>query len=106
MRINERNLVGPSAPEAGRTKEALKSEREGAAQTGAVEASPGGDHVELSSTLGRLSQAISNYAAQRASHVEALATDYQSGRYQPDAAATSQAMIAAALGESALPAPA
>lgn len=99
MRIDERNPLGPSAPEAGRAGETQKTQREDPAQPDASGA--GGDRVELSSTLGRLSQAISDYGAQRASRVNALATDYQHGQYRADPVATSRAIIAQALGEPA-----
>jgi hypothetical protein len=53
--------------------------------------------VELSSNLGRLSQAISSFSSQRAERVQSLAAEYQSGSYRPDAQATSRAMITDAL---------
>jgi anti-sigma28 factor (negative regulator of flagellin synthesis) len=97
MRVNDRNTLAPSATETGRSQESQKIERGDNARTGTATGSGAGDRVELSSTLGRLSQAISSYADQRTSRVAALAADYQSGRYVPDAAATSRAMVTEAL---------
>src|SRR5579871_5220335 len=95
MRIQDRTSLGPSGPQPGRTAETQKTGHDSAATTptGSTEA----DHVELSSTLGRLSQAIGTYASQRAERVHALATEYQAGRFRPNSQVTSRAMIAEAL---------
>ena len=100
MRVNDGNTLGRSTAETGRTPETQKVERGESTRTNAAGGTGGADRVELSSTLGRLSQAISIYADQRASRVEALAAEYQSGRYVPDAAATSRGLIAEALSAS------
>jgi len=91
MRVDDRNNIGPAAPETGRTQETQKIDRASTARTGALES--GGDRVEFSSSLGRLAQAISADGARRASRVQTLAAAYQAGRYQPDSQATSQGMI-------------
>jgi len=87
--------MGPAAPEAGRAQETQKVDRAGVDRSGTVDS--GGDRVEFSSSLGRLSQAISTDSAQRASRVQTLAAAYQAGQYRADSQATSQGMITEAL---------
>jgi len=96
MRVHDRTSLGPSAAEAGRTAETQKAGGGSASRSGAA-GSADGDRVELSSTLGRLSQAIAAQATGRGQRVEALAAEYQSGRYQPNSEATSRALVAEAL---------
>lgn len=98
MRVQDRALGGSSAAETGRAPETQRPEREAAARSGSP-AGGAGDRVELSSTLGRLSEAIAAQNAQRAQRVEALASLYQSGRYQPSSQATSRAVVAEALSQ-------
>jgi hypothetical protein len=57
--------------------------------------------VELSGALGRLSQTLSSFHSERASRVQALAAQYQSGKYRPDSHATSRAIVASALADGA-----
>jgi len=89
--------LGPSAAEAGRTAETQAARQDRTAGSGAA-GSPDGDRVELSTTLGQLSQAIATQGVQRSQKVQALAADYQAGRYQPNAAGISRALVAQALG--------
>jgi anti-sigma28 factor (negative regulator of flagellin synthesis) len=89
-------MAGSSAAETGRAPETQRSERDAAARSGTTQGNPA-DRVELSSTLGRLSQAIAAQSAQRAQRVEALTNLYQSGRYEPSSQATAGALIAEAL---------
>lgn len=96
MRVQDRTSLGPAAAETGRTPETQKSGRDSTGRSGAV-GSADGDRVELSSTLGRLSQAIATHTTQRAQRVQALAAEYQSGRYRPNSAATSRGLISEAL---------
>ena len=96
MKIFEYNGAnGPASM--GKSQETQKTERSGSAQGGAVKAAQNGDTVEFSPGLGQLSRAISSYGAERASHVDALATLYRSGNYHPDSVATSRAMLSEAL---------
>ena len=96
MRVQDRTSLGTQATETGRAAEAQKANRGNTGRSGAT-GSAEGDRVELSSTLGRLSQAIEAQGAQRSDRVQALASDYGAGRYQPNSEATSQAMVAEAL---------
>jgi len=97
MKIYDSNLGGAAASGAQRTQETQAADRNGAARTFAL-GGDGGDRVEFSGTLGRLSQALSASQSDRASRVQSLAAQYQSGLYRPDSAATGRAMIADALG--------
>jgi anti-sigma28 factor (negative regulator of flagellin synthesis) len=92
MRVHDRNLTGASPAESGRAQEAQKLDRNQGARTENV-AKGDGDRVDLSSTLERLSRAMSAGESERASRIEALAAQYRSGGYQPDSAATAGAYI-------------
>jgi anti-sigma28 factor (negative regulator of flagellin synthesis) len=96
MRVNDRNTTETPASQTGRAQETQKPDR-GGTTTPAASGDSGGDRVELSSTLGRLSQAISSFSAQRASRVQALTADYQTGRLQADSGATSRGVVSEAL---------
>ena len=99
MRIYDVNLTGASAAESGRAQE---TQRSGAASSRSAGAGAYGanDRVEFSSTLGRLSQAMSADETTRASRVQALAAQFQNGTYRPDSLATSRGMVADALADS------
>jgi anti-sigma28 factor (negative regulator of flagellin synthesis) len=96
MRVNDRNTTGASPSQTGRAQEIQKPDR-GGTTTPAASGDSSGDRVELSSTLGRLSQAISSLSAQRAGRVQALTADYQTGRLQTDSRATSRGVVSEAL---------
>lgn len=96
MRVQDRTSLGTSAAEAGRTQETQTARQDRTGRSGAAH-SADGDRIELSTTLGRLSQAIAADGLQRSQRVQALATDYQAHRYQPNSEATSRALIAEAL---------
>jgi hypothetical protein len=96
MRVNDRNTTGAPPSQTGRAQETQKLDR-GGPTTPAASGDSGGDRVELSSTLGRLSQALSSFSSQRASRVQALTADYQTGRLQADSAATSRGVVSEAL---------
>lgn len=88
--------MGPSAAQAGRPADTQKTGHDSSGNTAGT-GSAEGDRVELSSTLGRLSQAIGTYANHRAERVQALASEYQAGRFRPNSQATSRAIIGEAL---------
>jgi hypothetical protein len=94
MRVNNGNTAGAAAETAG-AQNVQKSGRGGGASSGNLD--PNSDQVEFSSTLGHLSRAVSNDSAQRQSRVQAMAAQYQSGRYQPSSLAIGQAMVADAV---------
>jgi anti-sigma28 factor (negative regulator of flagellin synthesis) len=61
----------------------------------------GSDRAELSGLAGKLAQATSTNAAQRAERVVRLKLEVARGSYQPDAAATSRGIVNDALTSSA-----
>jgi hypothetical protein len=64
--------------------------------------SPGaGDRVELSRSAERLGALLASQAGARAQRVSSLARDFRSGRYQPDAQATSPAVVSETLSATA-----
>jgi hypothetical protein len=88
--------MGPSAAQAGRPAETQRTGQDTSSEA-PVTGSADADRVELSSTLGRLAQAIGTYATKRTERVQALAGEYQAGRLRPNSETTSRAMIAEAL---------
>lgn len=101
MKIYDGNLAGAAAAESSRTQETQRVERDTATATGGAR-STAGDHIELSETLNSLARAMSSYSSDRATKVQALAAQYQSGRYAVNSLATSRAMVASALSEQAV----
>ena len=97
MRTYDVNLTGSSAAGSGRAQEAQRPDRAGGARPDAAGAHAAGDRVEFSSTLGRLSQAMLADGSARASRVQALAAQYESGTYRPDTVATSRGIVSEAL---------
>jgi hypothetical protein len=96
MKVYDQSLTGASSAGSARTQETQRTERGDTARTGG--GSGGGDRVELSGALGSLSRAMATFRASRSGKVRALAAQYQSGAYRPDAAATSRRMVSDALG--------
>src|SRR5881275_560137 len=94
MKLYDRGLT---SADAGQTQEVQKPGNTSTGKSGTKGTGALGDHVEFSGNLGRLSRTLSTYDTGRASHVRALATQYQGGTYRPDSAATSRAMIAEAV---------
>ena len=96
MKVNNSDLTGVGATGADRTQE---SQKPGSGGVNASKNSGGADSVNLSSTLGSLSRAMASLGASFSEKVQALATQYQSGAYSPDSAATSRGLISDALSE-------
>ena len=99
MKIYDNNLTGTSAAQTGRAQETHKAGSENARTGGSKSGSGSEDRVEFSSTLSRLSNAMASDTSSRASHVQALAAQYQSGHYRADSHATSKGMVSEALSE-------
>ena len=95
MKIYDRALT---PAETGQTQDVQKVGSSGTARSGRRNDSSG-DHVEFSSTMGRLARTIDSYDTNRAMRVQFLASQYQSGKYQPDSIATSRALIADSLSQ-------
>ena len=98
MRIQDRDMQGAGAAEAGRAQETRQSERSGVS-AGSRAGGSGGDRVELSAGLGQLARAVSTHAAERGTRVEQLAAEYRIGRYQANPSEISRAMISEALNQ-------
>jgi anti-sigma28 factor (negative regulator of flagellin synthesis) len=96
MRIYDRDLTGTAASESGRSQETQRTDRE-ASTTSSQAGGTSGDRVELSSGLASVSRALSAYGSDRASKVQQLAAQFESGDYQPSSMAISQGMVAQAL---------
>ena len=97
MQIYDQNPIGPSGTQSERTQETQKSGRAGGSKSVAGGTDKSSDHVEFSSTLGRLSRTLNTFEASRASRVQALAAQFQAGNYRVDASATSRSMVSDAL---------
>jgi hypothetical protein len=97
MKIYDRDLTGAPATGSGRAQETRKTGGEGGSSASRASASQSGDRVEFSSGLGQLSRALGAFGADRASRVQSLTAQYQSGSYQADSLGTSRAMISEAL---------
>jgi anti-sigma28 factor (negative regulator of flagellin synthesis) len=97
MKVYDNNLSSTSAADIGRAQETQKTDRSEGAKGGAIKPSGSVDRVEFSSALGSLSRTMSASGSSRASQVQALAAQYQSGNYHPDSAATSHAMVSDAI---------
>jgi len=96
MRVYDRDLTGAAAAESGRSQETQKADRD-TTTTSSQPGSASGDRVELSSGLAGLSRALAAYGTDRASKVQQLTAQFQSGTYQPSSLAISQGMVAEAL---------
>jgi len=92
MKIYDQNPIGPSNTQTGRTQETQQAgHSEGTRASSGAQNS--GDQVEFSGTLSRLSRTLGSYASSRADGVQALAEQYQTGRYAPSASATGRGMV-------------
>jgi hypothetical protein len=93
MKVYDRGLA---PAETGQTQDVQKLTN-GSGKSASRSADSSGDRVEFSGSLGRLSRTLSTYDTSRASRVQSLAAQYQSGNYRPDSAATSRGMVGEAL---------
>ncbi len=100
MRIDDRNISSAAAEQSARARESEKAGSEAAAREISSQAGCG-DRVEFSDGLSQLAQAISAFGEGRQERVHALATLYQTGRYEVNASATGRAMIDEALSATA-----
>ena len=92
MRVDQRNLTGAAAAEAGGAQESQSIGRAARAARRPI-GRFGSDQVELSS----LSHALNASASSRTSRVDQLTAQYQAGQYQPDPVDTSKSMVSEAL---------
>ena len=97
MKIYDSNMSGVPASGAQHTQETQRADRTGAGHASSG-VSAGGDRVEFSGNLGRLSQTLASFQSDRSARVQALAAQYQSGTYQANSKVTSRAIVSEALG--------
>lgn len=97
MKVYDRGLT---AAETGQTQDVQKLTN-GSGKSATRGSDTSGDRVEFSGNLGRLSRTLSTYDTSRASRVQSLAAQYQSGNYVPDSSATSRGMLDDALSSGA-----
>lgn len=95
MKVYDRDPTGSATAGPGRSQEAQKADRSSGSSS--LAGSNSADRVELSTGLASLSRAIAAEGSDRASRVQQLNAQYQSGSYQPDSLAISHGMIAEAL---------
>jgi flagellar biosynthesis anti-sigma factor FlgM len=96
MKVYDRDLTGTGAAESGRSQETQRTDR-GATTTSSQTGNGSTDSVELSSGLASVSRALSADGVDRASKIQQLTAQVQSGNYQPSSVAISQGMVAEAL---------
>ena len=97
MKIYDQNISGTSASQTGRAQEAQNASRAGGGRAAGAKADTSGDQVEFSGSLSRLSRTLGTFDASRAERIQALAAQFQTGRYRPDSTGTSRGMITEAL---------
>jgi|SRR5882724_8517487 len=96
MKIYDNHIGGAGAGETQRLQDVQNTDLAKAGGTSAADG-PAGDRVELSSTLGRLSQALTGFQSDRSSRVASLAVEYQRGTHQADSPAISHGLVSEAL---------
>jgi anti-sigma28 factor (negative regulator of flagellin synthesis) len=97
MRINDRNLTGASAAETGQAQKTQNLSRAGSDNSPTPAADGSNDSVVFSGAMSQLSRALATFESTRANRVQALAVEYQSGKYKPDPVATSKGLVSEAL---------
>ena len=97
MRIYDRNLTGASAAETGQAQKTQNPSRAGTDASPTHAGDGSNDSVVFSGTMSQLSRALATFESTRANRVQALAVEYQSGKYKPDPAATSKGLVSEAL---------
>lgn len=92
MRVDDPNLNGVGGAQANRTPETQETHRTGSPANQRISESNCGDHAEISSLAGRISQASAANAAARTQRIAKLAQDYRAGTYNVSARSVSQAI--------------
>ena len=98
MRIENQNLNGAAGLQTGRTPEATPTEGIGSSSSNRGAGSLSGDHAEISSLAGSVSQTLSAQAVNRAQRVQELAQQFRAGTYRPSAQSVSNAIVNDAIG--------
>ena len=95
MKVTSQDLSGLGAAGASGAQEVQK----GGDGKSAGGGGGGNDRVDFSSTLGSLSRAMNSDGSTRQAKIQALAAQYQSGRYTADSAAIGRGLISEAFGQ-------
>jgi flagellar biosynthesis anti-sigma factor FlgM len=93
MKIYEHSLTGAAT---GQTSRSQDTQKTGSGREARTATQGFGDRVEFSEDVGALSRAVSADQASRASRVQALTNQVQSGTYHPDSRAIGRGMISEA----------
>jgi hypothetical protein len=99
MKIDDRSDLGGIASPG--TKGPAGTEGAGRTEGSRGAGQTGGDRAELSGRAGKISHALSADAAERAATVERLRLEVAEGRYRPDPAEISRAIVGDALASGA-----
>jgi anti-sigma28 factor (negative regulator of flagellin synthesis) len=94
MKVSNQDLASLGATGAGSTQGTQKT---GSGSSNAAGRGGSSDRVDFSSTLGSLSRAMNSHESGREAKVQALASQYQSGKYTSDSAAISRGIISEAM---------
>jgi anti-sigma28 factor (negative regulator of flagellin synthesis) len=98
IRIQNDGLAGASAAETNRTQDIVQVGSQSSSSASRIGGAS--DSVEISSLFAKISDASSSMEAAQGNRVNFLTQLYQSGRYQPDSAAVSKALVSQALDSS------
>jgi len=98
MRIDDRNVNGATGPQSGRTQEAHSADGLAPASGSQNSGATGADRAEISSLAGRVSDALTLQATERAQRIGRLSQEFKMGRYGADSRATGRAVVQEALG--------
>jgi anti-sigma28 factor (negative regulator of flagellin synthesis) len=95
LNTNEREALNIPKPQSDRLYEALKTSSGPSSPVASNTPAQGQDQIDLGSQSGLVSQVQNAGADERASRIEQLRALVQSGQYQVDSAALSQAIVGA-----------
>ena len=95
MKINERDALNIPMPQSQRLPDAVQPD--GNSTAAPKRPAAGGDKIDVGTRTGLLDSVLSAGASDRAARVDQLRELVQSGRYQVDAKALSEAIIGSAL---------
>jgi anti-sigma28 factor (negative regulator of flagellin synthesis) len=93
MRVDDRNLTHGAASQTGKTAAPQDIDRAADSRSSGIRGVGGGDEVELSGLVARLSRAISAASTDRTARIEELSNRYEQGRYQVDSLALGRAIL-------------
>lgn len=93
MRVDDRNLTPGAASQAGKTAATQDVDRVPDSRSPGTRETGGGDEVELSGLVARLSRAISAASTDRTARIEELSNRYEQGRYHVDSLAIGRAIL-------------